>query len=362
MQRIQWIERALVFISTSIDRSPMSLVLIYNFVIIEANASWWISIWNVCKETSWSSSPLPPIALCSSDVIIDILVTTVKRTTTILSKNKIVSREKEKALCSSRIFLSFSLDAILLFKSRFLAGCILVLIGCLLLLIALLSWFLARNNRRQQQRNKVKQPSATTKPLIPVTKEKPLPAPSNGRLPPPRSIEPIVKPSSPPSPTPPTLAAGTIIRLSHSPIKGERSATPPESQKRNRPAVTLTRESSTATDEDDEAGYNIFLRHHHPTLPPVPHETDEEYEERFSLQMNKSEELGLGYLTNGFPPPHLPSTDNRPILYPYEHRTGLIKPLNIGADVPQRYTKYVSSYSKFVLPRPVQSTTDYPLR
>ena len=35
------------------------------------------------------------------------------------------------------------------------------------------------------------------------------------------------------------------------------------------------------------------------SAPPFTAEDDEEYEERFSLRMNKSEELGLGCLTNG---------------------------------------------------------------
>ncbi|UJR31474.1 hypothetical protein I4U23_018963 [Adineta vaga] len=43
-------------------------------------------------------------------------------------------------------------SVILLFKSRFLAGFILALIGFCLILIALVSWFLARNNRQQRDK------------------------------------------------------------------------------------------------------------------------------------------------------------------------------------------------------------------
>lgn len=341
----------------------MSLVLVYNFVIIEVNVFWSISIWNVCKSTSaslvkCSVSSRCALFRCDNRYFGEHCETNYDD---IVKKQDSKWRVREETtLCSRSISAFVSLDAILLFKSRFLAGCILVLIGFLLLLIALLSWFLARNNRRQQQqRNKVKQPPASAKPLIPPTKEKVRPAEtSNGRLPAPPAIEPIAKSSTPP---PSTLPAATLIRLSNSPTPEKRSLTPPDNiGKRNHPA-SFTRESSTATDDDDEPGYTSFLRHHQ-TLPSVPHETDEEYEERFSLQMNKSEEHGLGYLTNGFQINHVPNTDNHPTLYPFEHRTGLIKPLNIGADAPQRYTKYVSSYSKFVLPRPVQSANEYPQR
>ncbi|CAF4446563.1 unnamed protein product, partial [Adineta steineri] len=120
---------------------------------------------------------------------------------------------------------------------------------------------------------------------------------------------------------------------------------------------TVTRESSTGTEDDDEDNLTNYLRHYQ-TLPPVPTTIDEEYEERFSFKMNKSEELGLGSLMNG-----TNDINNRVIaqghveLYQPDNQTGLIKPLNIGKDQPQRYTKYVSSYSKFVLPRPVKSSS-----
>ncbi|CAF4563444.1 unnamed protein product, partial [Rotaria magnacalcarata] len=80
----------------------------------------------------------------------------------------------------------------------------------------------------------------------------------------------------------------------------------------------------------------------YPTLPPVPTTIDEDYEERFSLRMNKSEELGLGYLTNG-------TSTNEPTISPSyvnfyqpDQQTGLIKPLDLRKDSPQRYTKYIS--------------------
>ena len=119
----------------------------------------------------------------------------------------------------------------------------------------------------------------------------------------------------------------------------------------------ITRESSIATDDDDDNdGLNSFLRHYQ-TLPPVPTKIDEEYEERFSLKMNKSEELGLGSLTNGINNNEFVFSHGYADFYQPDNQTGLIKPLNIRKDPPQRYTKYVSSYSKFVLPRPVKSSS-----
>ena len=119
---------------------------------------------------------------------------------------------------------------------------------------------------------------------------------------------------------------------------------------------TFTRESSTATEDDDEDGLNSFLRNYQ-TLPPVPTKIDEEYEDRFSLKMNKSEEHGLGCLTNGSHSNDLILSHGYADFYQPDNQTGLIKPLNIRKDPPQRYTKYVSSYSKFVLPRPVKSSS-----
>lgn len=111
-------------------------------------------------------------------------------------------------------------------------------------------------------------------------------------------------------------------------------------------------------DEEDGGGINGFL-HHYQTLPPVPTKIDEEYEERFSLKMNNSEELGLGCLTNGT---HGHNAHSYIGFYQPEHRTSIIKPLSIGEEPPQRYTKYVSSYSKFVLPRPVKLSSNYQQR
>ncbi|CAF0966327.1 unnamed protein product [Adineta steineri] len=242
-------------------------------------------------------------------------------------------------------------SAILLFKSRFLAGFILALIGFFLLSIALLSWFLAKNN--EQKRKKLPDKISVEKPLItpPIT-EKISSTETNGIIPAPSSIDQKHKQSPPP----PSPAPVTATHISHSPMIDRKSITPPLIQ---RPFIqkTVTRESSTGTEDDDEDNLTNYLRHYQ-TLPPVPTTIDEEYEERFSFKMNKSEELGLGSLMNG-----TNDINNRVIsqghveLYQPDNQTGLIKPLNIGKDQPQRYTKYVSSYSKFVLPRPVKSSS-----
>jgi len=73
--------------------------------------------------------------------------------------------------------------------------------------------------------------------------------------------------------------------------------------------------------------------------------------------MNKSEELGLGCLTNGINNNDLILSHGYTDFYQSNNQTGLIKPLNVRTDPPQRYTKYVSSCSKFVLPRPVKSSS-----
>ncbi|CAF3698673.1 unnamed protein product [Rotaria socialis] len=245
--------------------------------------------------------------------------------------------------------------AILLFKSRFLAGCILFSVGFLLVLIVFVSWFLARNNRQQRKKleKKLLEKTSAEKPLIVPAKENKPSTGNNVTIPSLTTTEPITKPSTPPSPLPPSanvhISPPSILEknpLIHSSIRPANVST------------TLTREPSTATDDDDDDGdgLNSFLRHYQ-TLPPVPTTVNEDYEERFSLRMNKSEELGLGYLTNGT------STNEPAILHSYanfyqpDQQTGLIKPLDLRKDPPQRYTKYVSSYSKFVLPRPVKSSS-----
>lgn len=76
--------------------------------------------------------------------------------------------------------------------------------------------------------------------------------------------------------------------------------------------------------------------------------------------MNKSEELGLGYLTNGINHNEMILSHGYTDFYQPDMQTGLIKPLNIRKDPPQRYTKYVSSYSKFVLPRPLNTSSSLP--
>ena len=69
--------------------------------------------------------------------------------------------------------ISNFLAAILLFKSRFLAGCILVFVGVILVLIALLSWFLAKHSREQRKKLQARSPRKTSpeKPLISPVKE-----------------------------------------------------------------------------------------------------------------------------------------------------------------------------------------------
>ncbi|CAF4736185.1 unnamed protein product [Rotaria sp. Silwood1] len=280
----------------------------------------------------------------------------------------IIINNQIKCVCDNRYFgeqCETSYDdiikkqdsAILLFQSRFLAGCILFSIGFVLLLIAIISWFLARNNRQQQQklRKKLLAKKSTEKPLIIPPKETNPSTEINGTIP---SSTPIEQINKLPSRTPPPQASTHISRL---PILEKKPLIRPFIRQPNMPTA-LTRESSIATDDDDDDdgdGINSFLRHYQ-TLPPVPTKIDEEYEERFSLKMNKSEELGLGYLTNG--------TNNNEHIFSHSYvdyyqpnnQTGLIKPLNIRKDQPQRYTKYVSSYSKFVLPRPVKlSSIEY---
>lgn len=289
-------------------------------------------------------------------MIIDTSVNNVKRTTTISYRIKIVRENARQR--SERTHRCLPLDALLLFKSRFLAACILILIGFVLFLIVVLSWFLARNNQQQlQQRHKLKQTQPPPSPKVePV--EKPTnvtPKEINGAIPPPPTVKQTAKPPPPPSPP-----AATTIQLAHSPTLVKRSVTPPMMRTRTTQG-TFTRESSTGTEDDDDA-VNTYLRHYQ-TLPPVPSHIDEEYEERFSLKMNKSEELGLGYLTNGF-------DSNAPLLSheydnfcpPVDNGTGLIKPLNMPVDQPKRYTRYVSSCSRFVLPRPVKSSAEYQQR
>jgi hypothetical protein len=253
------------------------------------------------------------------------------------------------------LFFFSLLAAILLFKSRFLAGCIIVFVGFLLILIALLSWFLAKHSKQQQQKQKLKtklpEKPSTEKPLISPVKEIISAKKITDTIPSSSSIKETAKSPSHVSPPPPAS-----VHISHSPMVERKPLKPPVIQQ---PYIqrTITRESSTATDDDDdEDGINSFLRHYQ-TIPPVPTRIDEEYEERFSLKMNKSEELGLGFLTNGINNSDLILSHGYADFYQPDTKTGLIKPLNIRNDPPQRYTKYVSSYSKFVLPRPVKSSS-----
>jgi hypothetical protein len=242
-----------------------------------------------------------------------------------------------------------SVAAILLLKSRFLAGSILVFVGFLLLSIGLLSWSLARNNKQQRKKLKTKLLGKTSieKPLISPVKEIISPTKIQDTIPSSPLIKQTTKPPSPPLPP-------AIVHISHSPILKRKPSTPPVIQR------TITRESSIATDDDDDDGINSFLRYYQ-TVPPVPTKIDEEYEERFSLKMNKSEELGLGYLTNGINNNDLIMSHGYGDCYQRDNQTALIKPLNTRKNPPQRYTKYVSSYSKFVLPRPVKSSSLLPL-
>jgi uncharacterized membrane protein len=258
-------------------------------------------------------------------------------------------------------FFFFFLAAILLFKSRFLASCILVFVGFLLILIALISWFLAKNNRQQREKLKAKLPEKTSveKPLISPIKEITSPTKTKDIIPSSPPIKQTNKPSSPPPPPPPPPPLPpAIVHISHSPMLEKKPSTPPGIRRPNIKR-TITRESSTATDDDDDDGINSYLRHHQ-TLPPVPTKIDEEYEERFSLKMNKSEELGLGCLTNGSNNNDLILSHGYADFYQPDSQTGLIKPLNIRHDPPQRYKKYVSSYSKFVLPRPLKTSSSLP--
>ena len=262
-----------------------------------------------------------------------------------------------------RCLVVLPLDALLLFKSRFLAACILVLVGFVLFLIVVLSWFLARNNKQQlQQRRKLKMTQSPPPTLEPVEKPASVPPKEiNGVIPPAATLVQTGKPRPPPPPpSPPPPPPTTASRIPHSPNLAKRSVTPPTM--RTRPAQgSFTRESSTGTEDDDDA-VNTYLRHYQ-TLPPVPSHIDEEYEERFSLKMNKSEEHGLGYLTNGYDS-HAPllSHEYDNFCPPVDNRTGLIKPLNMQPDQPKRYTRYVSSCSRFVLPRPVKSSGEYQQR
>lgn len=253
------------------------------------------------------------------------------------------------------------LGAILLFKSRFLAVFILVFVGFLLILIALLSWFLARNNRKQREKFRAKSTlkPPLEKPLISPVKEFVSATETQSTIPS-SPIQQIIQSSSAtapsiPAPPPPPVAT---VHISHSPMVAKKPIPAPPGIPR-----TITRESSTVTEDDEEedGSINSFLRHY-PTLQPVPTRIDEEYEERFSLKMNKSEELGLGSLANGIHNHDLNNSHGYVDFYPADHRTGLIKPLNLPEDRPQRFTKYVSSYSKFVLPRPVKLSTNYQQR
>lgn len=148
-------------------------------------------------------------------------------------------------------------------------------------------------------------------------------------------------------------ASPTGIRVSQSSISEKQSPIAQTIPNRSYHG-TFTRESSTATEDDDDlTTLNGLIRHYH-SLPGEHAKIDEEYEERFSLQMNKSEELGLSYLNNGISSNGVLSVIENPI---GQHGTGIIRPLGSSTDSSQRFTKYVSSYSKFVLPRPIQAPT-----
>lgn len=253
-----------------------------------------------------------------------------------------------------------------MFKSRFLAACILVFVAFLLILIALLSWFLARNSRQQRKKFRAKSAlkPALEKPLISPVKEiisgtEPQPtipsSPIQQIIQSSSSIAAAAPPPPIPTPAPAPPSPPVAVHITHSPMLAKKPIPVPPGIPR-----TITRESSTVTEDDEEEDGSIhsFLRHY-PVLPPVPTRIDEEYEERFSLKMNKSEELGLGSLANGIHNHDLSNSHSYVDFYPADHRTGLIKPLNLPEDRPQRFTKYVSSYSKFVLPRPVKLSTNY---
>ena len=233
------------------------------------------------------------------------------------------------------------------------AGFILFFVGFLLLFIALLSWFLAKNSQQRRNKSKLKLLTKTSieKPLIPRVQDINSSTEVNGIIPSSNSVETINK---------------VDFRPPSSPVTVHRNHLPPSERKQlifpfirgTNISETLTRESSTATDDDDDDsnndnGLNNFLRHYQ-TLPPVPTKIDEEYEERFSFKMNNSEELGLGYLINGINNGDHLTASNHIDFYRQNNQIGLIKPLNIRQNLPQRYTKYVSSYSKFVLPRPMR--------
>jgi hypothetical protein len=231
-----------------------------------------------------------------------------------------------------------------------LAICILVLVGSVLVLIALLSWFLARHSKQQRDKLKKKIPiiNSVEKPLISSIEEATPSIKTNGIIPSSSSIEQINKPL-------------VTVHISHSPIIEKKPLISPVIRQTHFQG-TLTRGSSTATDDDDDGdGFNSFLRQYQ-TLPPVPTTIDEEYEDRFSLRMNKSEELGLGCLANGINNNDLILSHGYATYYQPDNQTGLIKPLHIRTDAPTRYTKYVSSCSKFVLPRPVKSSSEYQQR
>ena len=111
----------------------------------------------------------------------------------------------------------FFLAAILLFQSRFLAGCILFSVGFLLLLITIFSWFLARNNRKQRKilNKKLVIKSSVEKPLIVPDKEKTPAIEINGTILPSTTIEPINKPPTPPA----TVHISPLSTLEKKPLK-----------------------------------------------------------------------------------------------------------------------------------------------
>ena len=180
--------------------------------------------------------------------------------------------------------ICISLDAILLFKSRFLAGCIIIIVGLILLLIAFISCFLARNNKSKREKVLISKPNV-------------------------KEIQQKV------SSSPPPLTVQIVTK--------------------NR--SILTKESSTATDDDETRtnlnGYCV---------------TSEINTEQYPLKTNKTTQFDSESKAN-----HLILSEGYLEFYQPDAESGLIRPLNIRTDIPKRHTKYVSSPNRFLLPRPV---------
>jgi hypothetical protein len=199
------------------------------------------------------------------------------------NSDDIIKKQYSKMIELSEMKMNlFFSDAILLLKSRFLAGCILILAGVILILIAFISCFLARNNKTQREKISI------TKSVINNTNTK--------------SIQPSV------------------------------SSLPNVRTVNNR--SILTNELSTATDDDKNLNGYCISR-----------EIDGE---QFPLKTNKIEQINSESKSN-----HLILSEGYLEFYQPDAESGLIRPLNIQADIPKRHTKYVSSPHRFLLPRPV---------